>query len=62
VVVDRIAVKAGIETRLADSFEQALKLAEGLAYVDLADGTVVPGVRRSRPCRDGAAPSHRAER
>ncbi|HVR92099.1 MAG TPA: excinuclease ABC subunit UvrA [Novosphingobium sp.] len=48
VVVDRIAVRAkkdgidGIETRLADSFEQALKLAEGLAYVDLADGTV-PG-------------------
>src|SRR5690606_3549915 len=42
VVVDRIAVKPGIETRLADSFEQALRLAEGLAYVDLADG-VVPG-------------------
>ena len=42
VVVDRIAVKDGIETRLAESFEQALKLAEGLAYVDLADG-VVPG-------------------
>ncbi|MGN6498142.1 MAG: excinuclease ABC subunit UvrA, partial [Tsuneonella sp.] len=40
VVVDRIAVREGIETRLADSFEQALKLAEGLAYVDLADGTV----------------------
>ncbi|MCP5386439.1 MAG: excinuclease ABC subunit UvrA [Novosphingobium sp.] len=42
VVVDRIAVREGIETRLADSFEQALKLAEGLAYVDLANG-VVPG-------------------
>ncbi|MFZ9396186.1 MAG: excinuclease ABC subunit UvrA [Erythrobacter sp.] len=42
VVVDRIAVKPGLETRLADSFETALKLAEGLAYVDLADG-VVPG-------------------
>ncbi len=42
VVVDRLAVKDGIQTRLADSFEQALKLAEGLAYVDLADG-VVPG-------------------
>ncbi len=42
VVVDRIAVREGIETRLADSFEQALKLAEGLAYVDLADGNV-PG-------------------
>ncbi|MDE8650309.1 excinuclease ABC subunit UvrA [Novosphingobium album (ex Liu et al. 2023)] len=48
VVVDRLAVRAssedrsGIETRLADSFETALKLAEGLAYVDLAEGNV-PG-------------------
>jgi excinuclease ABC subunit A len=42
VVVDRIAVREGIETRLADSFEQALKLADGLAYVDLAEGNV-PG-------------------
>lgn len=42
VVVDRLAVKPGLETRLADSFETALKLADGLAYVDLADG-VVPG-------------------
>jgi excinuclease ABC subunit A len=42
VVVDRLAVREGIETRLADSFETALKLAEGLAYVDLAEG-VVPG-------------------
>jgi len=40
VVVDRLAVREGIETRLADSFETALKLAEGLAYVDLADTTV----------------------
>jgi excinuclease ABC subunit A len=37
VVVDRIVVRAGIETRLADSFEQALKLADGLAFVDPAD-------------------------
>ncbi|MEQ1543167.1 MAG: excinuclease ABC subunit UvrA [Novosphingobium sp.] len=42
VVVDRIAVRDGIETRLADSIEQALKLAEGLVYLDLADGDV-PG-------------------
>ncbi|NTZ42950.1 excinuclease ABC subunit UvrA [Altererythrobacter sp. SALINAS58] len=42
VVVDRLAVKDGIQTRLADSFETALKLADGLAYADLADG-VVPG-------------------
>ena len=40
VVVDRIAVREGIETRLADSFEQALKLADGLVYLDLADTTV----------------------
>ena len=40
VVVDRIAVREGIETRLADSFEQALKLADGLVYLDLVDGTV----------------------
>ncbi|QJQ33364.1 excinuclease ABC subunit UvrA [Sphingomonas lacunae] len=42
VVVDRIVVREGLESRLADSFETALKLAEGLAYVDLADG-VAPG-------------------
>ncbi|WP_309750889.1 excinuclease ABC subunit UvrA, partial [Novosphingobium sp.] len=40
VVVDRIAVRGGIETRLADSFEQALKLADGLVYLDLVDATV----------------------
>jgi excinuclease ABC subunit A len=37
VVVDRIVVREGLESRLADSFEQALKLADGLAYVDPAD-------------------------
>ena len=35
VVVDRIVVREGIETRLADSFETALKLADGLAYADI---------------------------
>ncbi|HSQ98784.1 MAG TPA: excinuclease ABC subunit UvrA [Sphingomicrobium sp.] len=37
VVVDRIVVRDGIEARLADSFETALKLAEGLAFLDPAD-------------------------
>ena len=37
IVVDRIVVKEGIESRLADSFETALKLSEGLAYLDPAD-------------------------
>ncbi|HCK83218.1 MAG TPA: excinuclease ABC subunit A [Hyphomonadaceae bacterium] len=38
IVVDRIAVKAGIETRLADSLEQALRLADGIAFAEFADG------------------------
>ncbi len=37
VVVDRLVVRPGIETRLADSLEQALKLADGLVYLDPAD-------------------------
>ena len=36
IVVDRIAVKAGIETRLADLLEQALKLADGIAFAEIA--------------------------
>ncbi|MFO1261262.1 MAG: excinuclease ABC subunit UvrA [Sphingomonadaceae bacterium] len=52
VVVDRIAVRDDIATRLADSFETALKLADGLAYADLADG-VVPG--REDEAADGGA-------
>ena len=43
VVVDRFAVKEGIETRLADSLETALKLAEGLVYLDPADPSPLPG-------------------
>ncbi|MBK7284917.1 MAG: excinuclease ABC subunit UvrA [Sphingomonadales bacterium] len=42
IVVDRIVVREGIETRLADSFETALKLADGLAYLDLADAPAEP--------------------
>ena len=38
VVVDRIVIKEGIENRLADSLETALKLAEGLVNVDIIDG------------------------
>jgi excinuclease ABC subunit A len=42
VVVDRLVVRPGIETRLADSLEQALKLAEGLVYLDPADAPSAP--------------------
>ncbi len=37
VVVDRIVVRADIASRLADSFEQALKLADGLAIAEMVD-------------------------
>src|SRR5438874_11745818 len=40
VVVDRLVVRPDIATRLADSLEQALKLAEGLAVVELTDSAV----------------------
>ncbi|MBU0874595.1 MAG: excinuclease ABC subunit UvrA, partial [Alphaproteobacteria bacterium] len=40
VVVDRVVVREDMAQRLAESFETALKLADGLAYVDLAEGTV----------------------
>ncbi|MEQ9506786.1 MAG: excinuclease ABC subunit UvrA [Hyphomonas sp.] len=45
VVVDRIVVKKGIEQRLAESFETALSLAQGIAvgeYADLAEGETEP--------------------
>ncbi|HMG48681.1 MAG TPA: excinuclease ABC subunit UvrA [Allosphingosinicella sp.] len=42
VVVDRLIVKPGIETRLADSLETALKLADGLVYLDPADAPPAP--------------------
>ncbi len=38
VVVDRLVVKEGLETRLADSFETALGLADGLAVIEMVDG------------------------
>ena len=37
VVVDRLVINDGIESRLADSLETCLNLAEGIAYVDDAD-------------------------
>jgi excinuclease ABC subunit A len=42
VVVDRIVVRPDIGQRLAESFETALKLAEGLAVVEYADAPSVP--------------------
>jgi len=41
IVVDRLVVKQGIETRLTDSIENVLGLAEGLLYVDVIGGEML---------------------
>ena len=38
VVVDRLVMKADIQTRLADSIETALRLADGLVRIEIPDG------------------------
>ncbi|MFS0772149.1 excinuclease ABC subunit UvrA [Sphingomonas sp. 1P08PE] len=55
VVVDRLVVREDIATRLAESFEAALKLADGLAYVDPAD-PVEPHTPSSVVLGDNAPP------
>jgi excinuclease ABC subunit A len=76
VLVDRIVVRAskdgggGIETRLADSLEQALKLSEGLVYLDPADASVgtgdtllgVPDQRAGEGIRNSVSPVSDRER
>ncbi|WP_423211331.1 excinuclease ABC subunit UvrA [Paracoccus yeei] len=42
VVVDRIVVREGMETRLADSFRTALDLADGIAHLETAGGEGEP--------------------
>ncbi len=39
VVVDRLVIREGLEQRLADSFETALGLADGIAWIELAGKT-----------------------
>jgi excinuclease ABC subunit A len=48
VVVDRVVVRADLATRLADSLETALKLAEGLAVVEFADPPAASASSRLR--------------
>src|ERR1700720_967637 len=53
VVVDRIVVRSDIGQRLAESFETALKLAEGLAVIEYADA---PSPLSSPGRAEGARP------
>ncbi|MFY9874359.1 MAG: excinuclease ABC subunit A, partial [Rhodomicrobium sp.] len=58
VVVDRIVVRADIAARLADSFETALELADGIAIVEFADAPKAANAHPSR--RDDGAPQDEA--
>ncbi|MEE9316681.1 MAG: excinuclease ABC subunit UvrA, partial [Rhodospirillales bacterium] len=56
VVVDRLVVREGLEQRLADSFETALDLADGIAFVDEARGADERSSDRDKQeARTGAA-------
>ncbi len=57
VVVDRVVVRPDLATRLADSLETALKLAEGLAVVEFADGAAAEQVaKRTAKIHDQSGP------
>ncbi len=51
IVVDRLAVKPGIEKRLADSIETVLGLADGLLFVDVFGGEML-SLSSSYACPD----------
>ena len=69
VVVDRVVVRPDLATRLADSLETALRLADGLAVAEFADAPSSPPPERGRTtakrsgggpcwhCRDGPPPA-----
>ncbi len=61
VVVDRIVVRADLQQRLAESFETALKLADGLAIIEFADSAAAaPDAKRASKMK--AAKNADAER
>ncbi|MFZ1107443.1 MAG: excinuclease ABC subunit UvrA [Rhodomicrobium sp.] len=55
VVVDRIVVRGDIGPRLADSFETALELADGIAIVEFADAPAVSLPGSTRQSREASA-------
>lgn len=50
VVVDRIVIKAGVESRLADSLELALRLSEGLVKIDYPEEKRVTMLSSQNSC------------
>jgi len=49
VVIDRLVVRKDVGTRLADSIETALELADGIAIAEFADRPLTAGGRTGRP-------------
>src|SRR4029079_19438147 len=49
VVVDRLVVRENLGSRLADSLETALRLAEGVVQVEPTTGATEPARSSSRP-------------
>ena len=50
VVVDRLVLKEGIHRRLTDSIETALKLAEGIASIELVDASEILSFSEKAAC------------
>jgi len=48
VVVDRIVTRPDVKTRLADSVETALKLGQGMVYIDVLNGAEADAAARPR--------------
>ena len=59
VVVDRLVVKPDLGTRLADSIETALKLADGLVIAEFADRPLVSAARGSSAASRSTAAASR---
>ncbi len=59
VVVDRVVVRPDIAARLADSLEQALKLADGLAVAEFADSAAGRRCAPARPTGSATRPRER---
>ncbi|MDA0306603.1 MAG: excinuclease ABC subunit UvrA [Proteobacteria bacterium] len=52
IVVDRLVIRDGLKQRLADSFETALSLADGIVFVDDADTNPSQGNAKKRGIQD----------
>jgi excinuclease ABC subunit A len=61
VVVDRLVVRADIAQRLAESFETALKLADGIAVVEFADASPAPRGREAQARGEAPSPGSKSD-